>query len=332
MIDVAICGFGALGHVHADSLAGFDDVCVKAVCDIDPDKLTMQQVAFNIDAGECKFDISGSTTYTDYATMLTHEKLDAVVLAVPTDLHAPFAIMAMEKGISAFSEKPMSITVENCHHMIAARDKNNVQLVVGQCLRFWGEYEYLKASIDDGRYGKLRSLHMERMGNAHSLSPWFLDHHRSGGALLDLHVHDVDWVNSALGKPQRIDAVGHIGITGGVDDLLSVWEYEDTTVSIVGSWMYHGGFRMQYRANFDDATLEYSIHTNPTLSECRLGAEPKAIEVDTASAYTKEMRYFLDCVSKGQQNDKIKAESTCESIALALEEQRIVISKMGNSD
>lgn len=329
MINVAICGYGALGHVHADSLAGFDDVCVKAVCDINPEKLAMQQVAFNIDAGECKFDISGSTTYTDYATMLETEALDAVVLAVPTDLHASFSIMAMNKGINVFCEKPMSISVEHCHDMIACRDENKVNLAIGQCLRFWGEYEYLKASIEDHRYGRLRSLHMERLGNAQGLSEWFLDHHRSGGALLDLHVHDVDWVNSVLGKPDRMNAVGHIGITGGVDDLIAIWEYGHTIVSIVGSWMYCGGFKMQYRAIFDEATLEYSIHTNPTLMEYKLGAEPKPIAVDTTSAYTREMRYFLDCVSKGQINEIVTAESTCESIALAHEEQLIIVNEYG---
>ena len=329
MINAALCGFGALGHVHADSLAGFDDVCVKAVCDINPDTLTRQQVAFNIDAGECKFNIAGSKTYTDFAMMLETEELDVVVLAIPTDIHAKYAMMAMEKGISVFSEKPMSHTVENCQQMIACRNKNGVQLMVGQCLRFWGEYEYLKASIEDNRYGKLRSLHMERMGNSTGLSDWYLDHHRSGGALLDLHVHDVDWVNSVFGVPEQIQAMGRVGATGGIDDLISMWKYGQTTVSLVGSWMYDGPFTMRYRAMFDDATLEYSIATNPTLVEYRIGQEPKKIEVDTNSAYTRELRYFMDCVKNGQPNTVTPAESTCVSIELALKEQQIINAQLG---
>ena len=322
MLKAGICGFGGLGHVHANSLWTLDGVEIKAVCDINPDQLSAKEVKINIATEQGAFDISTANTYLDFADMLAKEELDFVVIATPSDLHAEYSVMAMDAGCHVFCEKPMSLTLENCDRMIAARDRNGRQLMIGQCIRFWPEYEYLHECIKDGRYGKLRSLMMERIGSLHVEGSWFNDHKRCGGAIIDLHVHDVDWVRMALGKPDKITARGLIGGTGGIDDVSSIWEYGDSTmVTIRGSWMYTG-FRMNYTAFFENATIEYHPGTSIGFKVSQLWkGEVEGIQVSQESAYLKEMRYFLECVRGEHENILCPADSSRESIAIALMER-----------
>lgn len=333
MVRVGICGFGGLGHGHANSVWLLDGVEVTAVCDINPEQLAKKDIAFNIKQEASQFDISTCRIYLDYRDMLAHENLDAMVIALPTDLHADYSIEAMRNGCHVLSEKPMALSVEDCSRMIEARDKHGRQLMIGQCLRFWPEYEYLLACIRDGRFGKLHSLIMERIGSYPSQDPtnWFMDHRRSGGAIIDLHVHDLDWVQMAFGKPKNISAIGVQGKTGGIDDITALLEYDDTAITIRGSWMCASGFHMGYKAIFEDATVDYSSSSCPTIIVSRVGsANPEVVNVDAESAYLREMRYFIGCVNGDHDNLVCPAESTRESISLVLQEQRIILDRKGS--
>ena len=328
MIKAGICGFGGLGHVHANSLWQLEGVKVAAVCDINPEQLARKEVAFNIEQNANQFDISGSRTYTDFKEMLAKEDLDMLVIALPSDLHSPYSVMAMESGCHVFSEKPMSLDIESCNKMIAARDATGRKLMIGQCIRFWPEYEFLFDAIKSGRYGKLRSLIMERLGY-HSLKDpnnWFNQPERAGGALLDLHVHDVDWVQSTLGTPKRINASGVMRENGGLDDSTSIWNYDGMYATIRASWMYTNPFLMAFKAVFDDATVEYSSRSTPTLTVTSAeNLKREAVEVAKESAYVREMRYFLECIRGERKNTRCTAESSRESIRLALLEKEAIL-------
>lgn len=325
MIRAGICGFGGLGHVHADSLWKIDGVEVKAVCDSNPAQLAAKEVKFNIDTGPAAFDISSSNTYTDFDEMIKNENLDMVVIALPTDLHADLSIRAMDAGCHVLCEKPMALTVEECDRMIEARDRNGRQLMVGQCIRFWPEYRYLHQAIKDRRYGRLLSLTMERSGACLPTS-WFNDCNRSGGAIVDLHVHDVDWAQMALGRPDNLCARGIFGKSGGVDDLTAIWQYASgPLVTIRCSWIQASGFVMAYKAFFENATLDFSSANDPVLRVFEPSADTfGVIECEDVSGYEEEMRYFVECVRGEHENVVCTAESSRDSIDLALAEAKAI--------
>lgn len=326
MLKVGICGYGGLGHVHAASLIELAGVEVVAVCDKRPEQLAATAVTTNLGTSGAALDLAACRTYTDFNTMLRREKLDALVTALPTDLHAKFAIQAMNRGIHVFSEKPMALTSRQCAAMIAARDRNHVQLQIGQCLRFWPEYQALRQAIQEQPYGKLQALTMTRVGGyaGWSAENWFNDHRRSGGAILDLHLHDVDWAQHALGMPLRLTASGTVGQTGATDDVTALWEYADCTVTLRGSWKAQA-FAMSFQAFFETATLEYGLHPDPALRLRRANAATdERVPVRAESAYVAELRYFFDCVRGRQQNTLCTAESTAESVRLVELERRAI--------
>ena len=329
-VKVGICGFGGLGHVHADSLSQMPDVEVVAICDKRQEQLKTAEVKTNLDTAIRPFDISKCRTYANYRQMLKREKLDVVVTALPTDLHAKVAIHALDAGCHVFSEKPMALTLKECDRMIAARDRNNRELMIGQCLRFFTEYDFLLDAVRKRTYGKLNSLVMERIGGyaRWSSENWFNDHHRSGGAILDLHLHDADWAHHALGKPAGIFAAAIVGETGGFDDVTAIWDYPDgAIVTMRCSWMY-AGFTMNFRAMFEKAIVEFGFAPDPALHV--IHRENDAREkpaLPPAAPYAGEMKYFLQCVQGKQRNEICTAESTRDSIELVLLERKSALKK-----
>ncbi|MBN8218660.1 MAG: Gfo/Idh/MocA family oxidoreductase [Spirochaetes bacterium] len=324
-IKVAICGYGGLGRSHANQLAAMPDVELVAVCDRLPERLVAKEVATNLGGAGPAFDIRRSRTYTDFDELLAKEKPEAVFTALPTDLHAPLAVKAMAAGAHVFSEKPMAIDSAACDAMIQASERYGRKLMVGQCLRFWPEYEFLQKCVVEGSYGRLRSLAMTRVGAYASWSAedWMNRASRSGGAILDLHLHDVDWAQQAFGEPGELCAGGKVGKTGGIDDVSAVWTYDDFCVTLRGSWMAQG-FAMSFQACFEVATLQFGLHPDPALHLVKPGAAPEKIAVSAQSAYFREDRYFLDCIREDRPVERCLPESAKRSVALVERERRAI--------
>ena len=79
---------------------------------------------------------------------------------------------------------------------------------MAQVLRFWLEYEVVKSIYDSGKYGKLLSASMRRLGGIPKWSwdDWMRDEKRSGLVPFDLHIHDLDFIVYAVGKPEKCTA------------------------------------------------------------------------------------------------------------------------------
>jgi len=303
-----------------------EDVNVTAVCDINPEQLKRSEVKFNIDVDQGGFDVGSCNTYLEFREMLSKEDLDVVVTALPTDLHADYAIRAMEAGCHVFTEKPMALTVEACDRMLEGSARTGKQLMVGQCIRFWPEYEVLEQCFLDGRYGRLRSLSMDRLGEIHNPGSWFNDHSRSGGPTIDMHIHDADWARNVIGKPDEVCSAGIRGVFGGIEDLTSVWRYDDgPIVSFRCTWMNVGQFCMMFRANFEEATLTMPGQSGPGLwvSTWKDRSEQK-ISVREGSAYFDELRYFLDCVTGKIKNERCAPVTSRDSLAMVATELEIM--------
>ena len=92
---VGILGLGFMGNCHFNAYRTFHDVQLTALCDIDPAKLQADAgVAGNIATGAARKDLSGVKTYTDAELLLADPDVEVVDVALPTYLHAKWAIRA----------------------------------------------------------------------------------------------------------------------------------------------------------------------------------------------------------------------------------------------
>jgi predicted dehydrogenase len=292
------------------------DVKIVAVCDSRPGQLAAKSIKINVALERRHFDIKSCRTYTDIDAMLGAEKLDFMVTALPTDLHAKLAIKALKAGCHVFGEKPMALTSQACDAIIAAARLSKRQFMTGQCLRFWPEYEFLRAAVESRRYGKLTSLYMERISAMPrwSADNWMMDHQRSGGGILDLHLHDADWAIHALGRPRRLMAAGTRGPSGGFDDVSAIWDYGSFNVTIRCSWIARG-FTSGFRAIFERAVVENGVSEKPGLHVTQ-DDKSKPVKVTGPNGYINEMRYFIDCITGKKKNTHCTPASTRESVRM----------------
>ena len=215
-LKAALVGVGSMGRGHLDNYVKFlkedSPIQIVALCDVDEKKFTNYKADFNLgEVGADGYDFNMFRLYNDLDKMLEAETdLDMVTIALPTYLHCWGACKCMEKGINVLSEKPMALTVEQCEEMIACAKKNNVRLMIGQCLRFAPAYLKLKEIIDSGELGEVVASFFFRGGGTPlwSYENWLLDREKGGGALFDQHVHDVDMINFLFGMPEKVSTVG----------------------------------------------------------------------------------------------------------------------------
>ena len=322
MLKGALTGIGRLGRLHFKNLNMLSelrkDFEFVAVCDIDEAKLSGAHFArSNVDSGDQKaFDMSRYHLYTDFDEMLEKEDLDFVVLAVPTDLHAPFAVKAMEKGLNVFSEKPMAHNIEWATKMVEAQKRTGKKLMVGQCLRFWREYLYLKQVVESGVYGKVNSAHFWRGGyQDHVANPsyqgWILKKERGGGGLYDQHVHDADLILWLFGFPNGVFTQGKTVFEGSADDvMLTTYLYPGMVITARDDTACKGfPFSYGYEVGLELATLYFS---NGKLQVWEEHKEPFSPDLSGLtkfqSAYESELDYFIDA----QINDTEIARATGE--------------------
>jgi len=330
MAKFAVFGLGFMGRTHLATLAGRQDVQVAAVCDTDPDRLSgpLGAGGGNLDTGGKAWDDLGVRRCSAPEEILADGDIDAVVVAVPSYLHADMTMAALKSRKHVFCEKPMALSVEDCDRMIAAAREAERVLMIGHCIRFWSEYAAAADLVRSGQYGRLRSLVMSRRSGMPTFGArgWFSDHAKSGGALLDLHVHDVDYALFLLGKPQGVRAKGHVGESGGIDHVLAWYDYgrEGPIVEAEGSWI--GGrsapFVMSFRMYLERATVDYSSDRERPL---RLYADdPVGLEVAPVNAYQAEMDHFIRCVNLRMDSDIVPPESSRQAVALALAEAKSI--------
>ena len=152
MLKCAVIGLGGLGKKHLGNLLKMQDkVEIVALCDVEKNKL-LDGVSTNLGIIKADTDFSKYHFYTDAQELLDKEDLDFVVCALPTYLHKKYAVMAMEKGVHVFSEKPMARWSEEAQEMIDISQKTGKKLMIGQCLRFNSANKILKEYYENEEY------------------------------------------------------------------------------------------------------------------------------------------------------------------------------------
>src|SRR6185436_5043724 len=97
-IRFAIIGAGHIGKRHAEMIRRNPEAELVAICDIRPEK----------DLG---IENLGVPYFSDATAMLeTEMNVDVVSVCSPNGLHAPHALMALDKGKHIVCEKPMALT------------------------------------------------------------------------------------------------------------------------------------------------------------------------------------------------------------------------------
>jgi 1,5-anhydro-D-fructose reductase (1,5-anhydro-D-mannitol-forming) len=323
MIQVGIIGLGGMGGVHFGAYKNSPQAKLVAVCDVDVAKFSGGGVALNIGGGGA-MDLSGLKTYSSADDLIYDPDVQLVDICLPTSRHAAVAIKALRAGKHVFCEKPIALTDDEAAQMEAAQRESGKQLMIGHCLRFWPQYVKAHDLIASGEYGAPLYARFHRSGATPTWSwdGWLQDGARSGGAVLDMHIHDADTAMWWFGAPQSIHADG---IT--VDHLpMSVdatWRYENgLLVYLHGSWDNNGGpFRMAFKVVMERGTVEWDSSKGDAVL-LHTGGETQEFPVSSDSAYATEIEEFLGCVASDTPMTKVTPAGSRATLQAVLEEMR----------
>ncbi len=166
-MKIGIIGLGKMGQNHYRVLKTIHGVEIGAVCDI----------AKKVDIPE--------KHYSDCDKMLNNEKLDAVIIAVPTIHHMNIASKVIKKGIPALIEKPIAASEEEAKKLIRLRNQYKTLTAVGHVERF---NPVVRSLISELEGKQIYSISITRIGP-------FPPRIKDVGVLVDLSVHDIDLVH-----------------------------------------------------------------------------------------------------------------------------------------
>ncbi len=317
---VGLVGLGFIGRTHAASYAKIDDARIVAVADLLAEEMRADS---NL---QTLLSPAGQTVawYTSYRDMFASEELDSVDICLPTYLHAEASLAALEAGLPVLCEKPMALHLEDCDAMIEAAERTGKPLMVAQCLRFWNEYELIRTKADASGYGRILSMQLWRGSATPSAQAWMREAARSGGAILDLHVHDVDYVQHALGLPKRVYAQGgqSLGAERGYDYVLASYDYgPGVQVSAAAHWV-DVPLPFAYRAHvrYERAYLQLDSSLSPSLRIYDTEGEREAPQLEGDDAYTNEIRYFLDVAQTGGRPERCTPTEARNAVGLVMAE------------
>ena len=207
MVRIGIIGIGFMGKTHWDAAQQVTGGSVTAICTRSEKKLSgdWSDIQGNFGGRGGDVDLSEIKKYRSVDEMLADDDVDLVDICLPTALHKSTTIAAFEAGKHVLLEKPIAVQLEDADAMVAAANASGRKFFVGQVLRFWPEFDYIKRTLDSGELGTLKGANFKRIISAPS---WGGDSYtnlpQSGGPGIDLHIHDSDFINYILGVPDSV--------------------------------------------------------------------------------------------------------------------------------
>ena len=309
MINLGIAGMGYIGRTHLEAARKVSDAQVIAVA--------------SRRGAEIRSAHPDLPVYPSCHELFLDERLDAVIICLPTHLHEAATLEAAERGLHVLCEKPMSLDVASAKRMLDGVYTHRRILMVAQVLRFWPQYVRIKELIDAGELGSVRSVAAYRLAKFPSWGEWFRDPAKSGGGLLDLQVHDVDFVHWILGNPQTVYTVGTKAPTGGWDHVQTILTYPRAHASIEASCLMPESlpFTMGIRVVGELGALEYTFRVGGNIQEREQASHSfrfykndgtwSELKTPEEDVFAAQLHYFLSCVAEGKPSRRCPPEETC---------------------
>lgn len=304
VLRVGVIGLGIMGrtHIGAWNAAEADGLPCKvvAVADRNPASLTGEYTAAgNLDAQskpQRLFDPAHVRTYTESADLLADAGVDVVSICTHTDTHVELASAALHAGKHVLLEKPVALAAADAQKVADAAAGSGKVCMVAMCMRFWPAWAWLKDKIDSGTYGRVTSAVFQRLASPPAWSKDFYHNTaRSGGAAVDLHIHDTDFIRYCFGEPESVSA------TGTLHHLTTIYRYAQVPHVVAhGGWDYAQGFpfRMRYLVNFEAGTADFDITRTPPLL-WHSGGKSETLDMGPHTGYDREVRHLIAHLRSG---------------------------------
>jgi len=330
-VNVGLIGLGFMGVTHIKSYLQIPSARLVAVCDAvrQPVNGVLGGVSGNITGSDALKLPEGTKAYTRIEDLLTDPDVELVDICVPTPLHHPFALAAIKSGKHVLCEKPLARTAALARDIATAAKTAKGFFMPAMCLRFWPEWAWVKTAVDANTYGKVLGARFRRVSEAPGWSRGtYLKGSDSGGALLDLHIHDTDFVQFLFGRPQSVFSSGVTLLSGAIDHVVTTYLVANgAAVYAEGSWIMTAGhgFNMAYTVVFEKATVDYDLARGAdALKLFEEGQPARTLKLDQPDGYVGELRYMIDAIQTGTPPKVVTAADALSAIEICEAEEKSI--------
>ena len=298
MIKVGLIGCGFMGGMHSACYAALANLGVKVTAVADVRRDYAENLA------------NGAEIYATGMELIEKADVDVVDVCLPTHLHAAHAVAAMKAGKNVFVEKPIAFKDEDMELILKTEQETGAKVQVGQVIRQWTEYVWLKKAVDAGTFGKIQHAMFRRMSSRPEWAweGWLHQVDKSGGVAVDMHVHDVDFVRYIMGEPDVVKAHAHRDAEGVIQQINAVYGYgKDVSVAVESGWDYPADFPFtaDFRVKFEKATVIGGggvVNVYPLggaayqaeLEEEFQGDNEIGGNISSLGGYYNELKYFVE--------------------------------------
>ncbi|RMH24370.1 MAG: gfo/Idh/MocA family oxidoreductase [Planctomycetota bacterium] len=302
-IGIGIIGMGFMGQTHTRSFLADPSGAgsLVAVCDRDPDR----RAGISSDAGNIGSDLSGGRLfdpdevvgYEDPEALFADPRIDLVSICTHTDTHIELAIRALRAGKHVLVEKPVATQPEQIEQLIREAESAGRICVPAMCMRHWPGWSDLRTLIDSKEFGTVTHARFERLGAAPRWSHGFYaDESKSGGAIFDLHIHDVDMVCWLFGTPRQVRSIG------SSRHVATQYVFKNgPSVQTEGGWLIDPSFpfRMSFIVEFEHAVAAFdSAAPQPMIIYAE--GEPHPVSLPSTTGYDQQATAVLHAISTGE--------------------------------
>jgi predicted dehydrogenase len=329
-VNVAVVGLGFMGVTHLRAYLANPLARVVAVCDATrvPVNGVLAGVSGNITKSDDINLGSGVKVYRTSEELFADPDVELVDLCTPTPLHAAQVIGALNAGKHVICEKPLARTSAEAREILAVAAESPGMLMPAMCMRFWPGWSWLKQAVTDGTYGKVLAARFRRDSAmpAWSQQGTYSGCQDLGGALLDLHIHDTDFVNHLFGRPLSVFSSGVLSDSGAINHVVTQYNYPNgPNVSAEGSWLLTQGFNMSYTLLCEQATIDFDLaRGDKALIISETGKEPRTADTGEGDGYSKEIDYIIECVAKHQAPTTVTALDGVSALEICEAEERSI--------
>jgi predicted dehydrogenase len=233
-IRLGIVGCGDHSHTHAAAAQAVEGVRLVAACDIDQARAEAWAVHHGCEAG-----------YGDITAMLTHARLDGVILCTWPSQHAEQIGICLAHGlVNILCEKALVTSAEDARTVLRLTGDHGAQLVEASMYRHHPAIRKLERILAYGDVGPVDSVRAvfhnyepDEAVEPTRIRNWRRRHSCGGGVPYDWMHYLVDSCNHFVGsRPRRVFASGSTSRQQPViDRLYGLIEYENGRVGIVES-------------------------------------------------------------------------------------------------
>ncbi|MGI2292994.1 Gfo/Idh/MocA family protein [Paenibacillus sp. GXUN7292] len=302
-MKVAIIGCGFMGFTHAAAYQAMANVELVGMCGMrERDRMRV------VERGIPYFDT--------LEQMISEAKPEVINICLPTHLHKEMTVKAASAGIHVICEKPMAGNLADAKEMIQVCKRNKVKLFIAHVLRFFPSYQNMTAHVRQGEIGDLGVINTRRVVAHPGKEPgsWYNDDAKSGGVVMDLMIHDTDFVSSLLGEADTVYAMKRKTAEKQYA-LVTIKFTNGTLANLEALWGYAGPLTYSCRISGKKGVIRFNSESSSSIRMIKDVEKEKVSGADSGSAaeavrlqspllrdpYQTQLEHFIACIKDGTE-------------------------------